>query len=171
MRLMAAFTLDEIRRYPRIWNLFRDGPVLLFHRTETLESIAKELTAAGYHIAQTTCDASGSGPDILGRLLQSLGIVRTAQPTNRDAFADLLDDLDATPAPGTVVVLRGFDKLHQRDPAFAFDVVDILAQHHRRGLLTGQRLLILLETAELSDATWQCAIGGIIPLWMDESDS
>ena len=168
---MPDFDSNAIRKQPRIWSLFRDGPVLLFHRQERLDSVCSELHQAGYRIVDATCEGADRGDQLLGRLLQSLGIVRTVQPTNRDAFNDLLYDLDASPAEGIVIVLRGFHHLQQADSEFALDVVDILAQHHRISLLTGTRLLILIETCGSSDEPWQRPVGGSIPLWLDEPPS
>jgi len=168
---MPAFDSYEIRKQPRIWSLFRDGPVLLFHRREQLDSVCNEFQQAGYRIVEANWDNADRGEQLLGRLLQSLGIVRSVQPTNRDAFNDLLYDLDASPAEGIVIALRGFHQVQQADPEFAFDVVDILAQHHRLSLLTGTRLLILIEACGSSDEPWPRPVGGSIPLWLDEPPS
>ena len=82
---------------------------------------------------------------------------------NLDAFNDCLSDVEIPESGGCAIQFLGFDKLVAVLPVLAHAMLDVIETNSRRFLLTGQRLIALIQSDDptmsvehlgCSAATW-----------------
>lgn len=69
---------------------------------------------------------------------------------NLNAFNDCLRGLDVPYEGGTIIVFQRYDLFYKRFPHIAHDIVDIIETNSRRFLLTGRRLITLVQSDDPS---------------------
>jgi RNAse (barnase) inhibitor barstar len=158
---VAAFDLDGPGPDYR---LFRNGPVVLFHRPAALDETTTMLAERGYRIHPV--DAATSKRALLTEIGARLDFP-DHYGRNLDALADCLGEAITGTGIGTglVLVLKRYDAFAARDPRAAQAILDIIAVQARHAMLFGRRLLCL---AQSDDPTLRFAPVGATPiLWSD----
>jgi len=82
---------------------------------------------------------------------------------NLDAFNDCLGDIYADNYKGQVIVFRNFDKIYHKEKQFCDHLLDIIATQSREWLVSGHRLIGLIQVNET--AIEFSRVGGYTPSW------
>ncbi len=134
-----------IDEQPLDWRLLERGAIALYYRTSVLSGdvawfrqqgyVVRELDAGGW----TTSDAFHADvqralafPDYYGRNLAS--------------WIECLSEVEVPDAGGLVMVLRRYDAFAKAQPQLAQTILDSIESTSRRFLLTGRRLLALVQS-------------------------
>lgn len=141
--------------------ILSDGPVSMYHDIKTLDTDLKwfkennytvyDFDASNWTIDQAHADIKNEMgfPDYYGR--------------NLNAFNDCLSDTYSTDHKGQVIVFRHFDTFFNKDKEFCLGLLDIIADNSRSWLLTGQRLIGIIQSDDPHFYTDK--IGGHSPTW------
>lgn len=164
MATLAAFTHAEINADWPTWNLFQNGGVVLFRRHDLLQAVIEHLIAATYRVVVIDGSRSASVENFCIEIVSSLGI-RPYQNMNLNGFNDFISQIEFDGAKGVVIALVNFMNIWRQEPTWALRVADILADNHRRHLLTGDRLLTLLQCDDPDMDQVMGRLGGYLPMW------
>ena len=146
------------------WELLRHGAITLFWRDGRFEASKADLKRLGYRLIEITCVT----PEQFRRAV-SEALNWEAQFGDRpwdgnlnalnDGFAGFPFGEDADVA----ICLRDFHIIAGQEPEFAHGVLDIIEDWSRNHLLTGHRLLALVQT---NDVNFRCeGLGGRAASW------
>jgi hypothetical protein len=127
------------------WKLMERGAVALYHKTSILSTdiawfkqeryVVRELDAAAWNTAESFhADAK--------RVLQ----FPAHYAPNLMSWVDCVAELDVPDEGGLVVVFRGYDVFAKAQPQLAQTILDSIESTSRRFLLTGRRLLALVQS-------------------------
>ncbi len=161
---MTAFTEDEIRDTWPIFEFFQNGGVVLFKQYGILETAIAKLQSHGYKVCVTNCRACDDEKSVMKAIVDSLDIPRYPN-IGLDGFDDFMRQIDFDGCIGVVVVLRDFDQFRTSFPECAFLILDILADHHRSHMLTGDRLTTLVQSDDPHIEGSIGRVGGYEPRW------
>jgi RNAse (barnase) inhibitor barstar len=140
---MAAFHPDEWQKFD--YQLLRNSPVTLYYRSEVLDKTVIQLQDAGYGIDEFDCFTWKSESDFHREIALALEFP-DYYGQNLNAFNDCMKDIDVPDLGGRIIVLQKFDSFVQHEPKVAQIILDILAISSWRFLLTGQRLMTLVQS-------------------------
>ncbi|MBT33860.1 MAG: hypothetical protein CMO01_29710 [Thalassobius sp.] len=85
---------------------------------------------------------------------------------NLNAFEDCLEDMYNTSYQGLILVFRCFDYLAEFDKKLCEVLLDIMAKTSREWLLTGQKLIVLIQSTDPN--IYFKEVGGNAPKWNAE---
>jgi hypothetical protein len=127
------------------WQLFQNGGVVLYHKHQVLAEDAAWLVRAGYHLreldANVWTNAAAFHEDV-----KRVFAFPKHYTNNLASLVDALAELEI-PAGGAVAVqMRRYDRFVKVDSHLAWSVLDALETTSRRLLLTGRRLLSLVQS-------------------------
>jgi RNAse (barnase) inhibitor barstar len=144
---MNAFSDDPASWQRLDWQLLQNSSVTLYHSHEILAGDLRWLGENGYDIRSLELGAWSASQDYLVAIGQ---VLRFPQFYGRslDAFNDCLSDVPISQEGGLVLVLREYQQLSVAFPSIAQAVLDILADNARWFLLTGRRLLVLVQSSD-----------------------
>src|SRR4029077_19791882 len=127
------------------WKLMERGAVALYHKTSILSAdvgwfrqeryVIRELEAAGWSTPQAFHDDAR----------RVLGFPQHYAP-NLMAWIDCLGELSLPDEGGPLLGLRGYDGFAKSQPNLAQTILDSIESTSRRFLLTGRRLLALVQS-------------------------
>jgi hypothetical protein len=127
------------------WKLMERGAVALYHKTSILSAdvgwfrqeryVIRELEAAGWSTPQAFHDDAK----------RVLGLPQHYAP-NLMAWVDCLGEMSVPDDGGLVIVFRGYDAFAKSQPHLAQTILDSIESTSRRFLLTGRRLLALVQS-------------------------
>jgi hypothetical protein len=144
---MAAFTEDDQDRLD--WMLLRDGAVTLYYRRSFFDEDAAWLKDNGYSVHIVDCT------DARQFKLQMTRVFKFEEnfgykpwTGNLDALNDAFRHLDFDSSAGVALCFVRFDALLQNNAPSARGTLDILESRSRDYLLTGKRLLGLVQSDE-----------------------
>jgi hypothetical protein len=148
---MAPFTREAAMAGDLDYSLARDGPVVLFHRLDVLDTATSWLAGAGYDVV--TLHAGGwSSEDALHEDIASALNFPDYYGENLNALNDCLGDVawyeygTAEEATGLVLVVLRYDAFVGVAPAAAEALIDIFASQAHSGALIGHRMLCLVQS-------------------------
>jgi len=134
--------------YQRLdYQLLREGASSYYLNEDILAEDISRLRADRYRIEAFDCASWHDEPAMHGDLAQKLGFP-DHYGKNLDALNDCLRDLEISHAGGRVLVFYKFDVFYENFPHLAWHLLDIIEKRSRSYLLTGQRLLALLQTTD-----------------------
>jgi hypothetical protein len=127
------------------WRLMERGAVALYHKPSILSAdlawfrqeryVIREMEAAGWSTPQAFhVDAK-----------RVLGFPLHYAP-NLMAWVDCLAELEVPDDGGLIIVFRGYDVFAKAQPQLAQTILDSIESTSRRFLLTGRRLLALVQS-------------------------
>jgi RNAse (barnase) inhibitor barstar len=160
---MASFmnNPDEWQRLD--YQLLQNGAVSLYFDRNVLSEDNTWLENHGY-IIYVLDAASWQSEDDFHRDVSNVLLFPAYYGNNLNAFNDCLSDVEIPEsAGGCAIQFLGFDKLAAALPVFAHAILDIIETNSRRFLLTGQRLIALVQSDDprisfehlgCSTATW-----------------
>ena len=140
---MAAFHPDEWQKFD--FQLLKNSPVTLYYRSEVLDKTVIQFQDSGYGIDEFDCSAWKSESDFHREIALGLEFPNY-YGQNLNAFNDCMRDIEIPDLGGRIIVLRKFDSFTAYEPEVAQIVLDILARSSWRFLLTGQRLMTLVQS-------------------------
>ena len=141
---MAAFRSPE--DWERLdWMLLQCSPVTRYLSRRALGDHLGWLQQHQYRVYSFDCSAWASEEDFHTEVSRVLGFPGY-YGRNLNAFNDCLSDLDVPDAGGVALVFVAFDTLYRKSPEWSWAILDIIAGNSRRYLLTGQRLLALVQS-------------------------
>lgn len=134
---------EDVKRLD--FDLMRESPVTLYRAREVLAEHLAWLRRHGYVVHEFDCLSWSSEEDFhaaVGHNPAFLGYTGR----NVAAFNDRLCQIEVPGEGGTVLAFFSFDVLHSLSPDHAWHVLDIVARWSRFFLLTGRRLMALVQT-------------------------
>ncbi|MFZ0520546.1 MAG: barstar family protein [Candidatus Acidiferrales bacterium] len=153
---MAAFTRQD-RFGGRIdWNILRDGGVALYWRRDIFNEDVGWFLQQNYQVFSFDCARWASSQEMHADFRRTLSFP-AYYGMNLDAFNDCLSDLAVPEAGGIALSFTQFEKyadglgadLMVSGRPEAEVVINILANASRYFLLTGSRLLSLIQTNDV----------------------
>lgn len=148
---MAAFEIDPATWQREDWALLQNGFVTMFWRRDRFDAARSELAADGYVVADLEAERWQSEAEMLDGFSSALGFPDHFG-RNLNALIDCLRDVvtfdcgsDAD-STGTVIAMSRFDAFASREPASAWQVLDILAGAARSAILLGHRFIVILQS-------------------------
>ncbi len=162
---MTSFTDIEIKQFPQIFDLFKNGGVVLYNRPELLIKMEEQLKNAGYLVHESNCEQKPQKESLLLEIVQSLPIPQFHPNVNLDGFNDYLRYLEFSKHKGIVIIIKNFHLFYKSDRKWAYAIADIFAQQHRSHLLMGNRLLTILQSDDPRLDQKIGSIGGYEPRW------
>ena len=153
LQSMTAFTKQEALENRLDWEILRDGGINLYWRCQYLEEDAGWFRQKNYQVISCRCDKWTSN-DAMHTDFQSALSLPDYYGRTLDALNDVLDDIAVPDEGGMVVVFNRFDVYAKgagaaatpRGPTEASVVLHIFARASRYFLLTGRRLLMLVQS-------------------------
>jgi hypothetical protein len=141
----AAFGDLATARERLDWLLFQNGGVVLYHKPQVLTEHVAWLVREGYQLreldAYTWTDAKAFHADV-----KRVFAFPNHYSSNLASLVDGLAELEI-PAGGAIAVqMRRYDRFAKVEPHLAWSVLDALETTSRRLLLTGRRLLTLVQS-------------------------
>ena len=85
---------------------------------------------------------------------------------NLNAFRDCFSDMYNERYRGLVMIFRHFDAFAEHDKSYAEMLLDIIAKTSREWLLTGQKLICLIQSNDPD--IWFKEVGGNSPAWNNQ---
>ena len=150
---MAAFTERDKYEHRLDWNILRDGGIALYWRRDFFDDDMLWLRQQDYQVFPFDCARWASHEEMHADFQRTLGFP-DYYGRNLDALNDCLGDLPVPHVGGIALALTRFDAyakgqgadLAGSGRAEAEIVLDLLARASRFFLLTGRRLLTLVQT-------------------------
>lgn len=142
---MVSFT-DAVDVWDRLdYQLLQDGAVTLYYSADILQEDCDWLKQHNYRVRGL--DASGWNTEAafhaeVKRILE----FPSYYGENLNAFSDCLSDLEMDEDGGFAIAILHFDAFFRAMPDRAQAVLDIIETNSRRFLLTGKRLIALVQT-------------------------
>jgi hypothetical protein len=121
--------------------------VTLYRSREVLAEHLAWLRGHDYAVHEIDCSGWKSEADFHDAVSRTLGFPNY-YGRNLDAFNDCLCGIEVPEEGGTVLAFLAFDVLHGLSPERAWHVLDIVARWSRFFLLTGRRLMALVQTED-----------------------
>lgn len=139
---MAAFSKEESLQHPLDFRLLQNAPVAIYHSAAVLETDLKTLSGLGYRVDRidlATCNSGQRFYDAMSAALEFPSYFGR----NRNAFIDVMGDLDIPDRGGRVIVFMNGHRFPQSELS---DLVEDLANTARTHLLFGKRLISIIQT-------------------------
>jgi hypothetical protein len=145
VRTPAAFGDLPEDRERLDWQLFQNGGVILYHKHQVLVEDAAWLNRAGYQLREL--DAYGwANAAAFHEDVRRVFAFPKHYTNNLASLIDALAELEIAPGGAIAVQMRRYDRFVKVDPHLAWSVLDALETTSRRLLLTGRRLLSLVQS-------------------------
>lgn len=127
------------------FELMRESPVTLYRSREVLAEHVAWLRRHGYLVHEIDCTGWSSEEDFHDAISTKLAFP-AYYGRNLDAFNDCLCGVEVPEEAGMALAFLSFDVFHKFSPERAGHVLDIVARWSRFFLLTGRRLMALVQT-------------------------
>lgn len=145
---MASFKNDPDEWQRLDYRLLQNGAVNLYFNRDVLAEDSSWLQNHGY-IVYVLDAARWQSEDDFHRDARDVLQFPDYYGNNLDAFNDCLSDLEIPElAGGCAIQFLKFDKLAAAFPDTAHAILDIIETNSRRFLLTGQRLIALVQSGD-----------------------
>ena len=125
--------------------LLQNGAIALYHKHSVLASDLAWLQQAGYRVHTLDAAPWKTSADFHREAKRVLGLPEY-YGANLAAWIDCLGDLEVPVDGGIALELRHFDAFARVEPRFAHTILDSIESTSRRFLVTGQRLLALVQS-------------------------
>jgi hypothetical protein len=141
----AAFAGVPTDRERLDWALFQNGGVVLYHKHQVLTEHTAWLVREGYQLRELDAygwtDARAFHHDV-----KRVFAFPSHYSSNLASLVDALAELEIPPGGAVAVQMRRYDRFAKIEPHLAWSVLDALETTSRRLLLTGRRLLTLVQS-------------------------
>ena len=125
--------------------LLQNGCVVLYHNPFLFEHDSNQLAISGWKYIQIYAGTEGTQAEFFEHIAIALDFPQYFG-RNLNALNDCLRDLDFPDSGRLALGMDCFEVLVKHDPQFAHAVLDIIAGHERGLLLSGKRLLVLVQS-------------------------
>ncbi|HVX41425.1 MAG TPA: barstar family protein [Gemmatimonadaceae bacterium] len=127
------------------WKLLEHGAVTLYHKGSVLSGDLAWLRQHGYAIHEL--DASGwREPAAFHADAKRAFAFPSHYASNLASWIDCVAELPVPDEGGTAIVIRRYDVFAKAQPQLAQTILDSIESTSRRFLLTGRRLLALIQS-------------------------
>jgi Barstar (barnase inhibitor) len=141
----AAFGDSSADRERLDWLLFQNGGVVLYHKHQVLAEHTAWLVREGYQLRELDAyrwkDAASFHEDV-----KRVFAFPSHYANNLASLVDALAELEIPAGGAALVQIRRYDRFAKVEPHLAWSVLDALETTSRRLLLTGRRLLTLVQS-------------------------
>jgi len=141
----AAFAGVPTDRERLDWVLFQNGGVVLYHKHQVLTEHTAWLVREGYQLRELDAygwkDAKAFHEDV-----KRVFAFPSHYSSNLASLVDALAELEIPAGGALAVQMRRYDRFAKTEPHLAWSVLDALETTSRRLLLTGRRLLTLVQS-------------------------
>lgn len=127
------------------WRLLERGAVALYHRSSILASDLGWFRQQRYTIHELDAAAWGTPEAFHGDVQRVLGFP-AYYARNFASWIDCLAEIQVPDESGTALVFRRYDCFTKAQPQLAQTVLDSIESTSRRFLLTGRRLIALVQS-------------------------
>ena|SRR5262245_40188546 len=142
---MAVFKNDP-QEWDRLdWRLFQNGAVALYHRHSVLTEDTAWFQRAGYKVYALEAARWKTPQDFHDEAKRVLGFP-DYYGRNLAAWLDCLSDLEVPQQGGVVLQFKHYDAFAQSHAQLAQTILDSIESTSRRFMLTGQRMLALVQS-------------------------
>lgn len=142
---MALFR-NEPREWDRLdWRLLQNGAVTLYHRVSILAEDSAWLQREGYRVYVLDAAAWDSAARFHDDARRVLGFP-DHYGCNLAAWIDHLGELKVPDKGGVALQFRHYDVFARAEPRMAHTILDSVESTSRRLLLTGRRMLALVQS-------------------------
>jgi RNAse (barnase) inhibitor barstar len=150
---MTAFSTSEENDNCLDYTILRDGSIALYRRADFLEEDVNWLRSNGYKIVSFDCSGWHSEEHMHDSLEKALSFP-SYYGRNLDALDECMcEDVEVPDTDGLVLVLRHYDRYsngsdatHGSERSVAEIMLHIFAKASRSYMLTGRRLLSLVQS-------------------------
>jgi RNAse (barnase) inhibitor barstar len=143
---MSAFEVSDLERFQRLdWTILQTGAISLYWKQDILEEACRWFRDNQYVIHNFDCTQWKSEEDFHTEVSLTLGFPEY-YGCNLDAFNDSLSCIEIQTKGGMVLVFHRFDTFARTFPRAAYIILDIIECNSRGFLLTGQRLIALVQS-------------------------
>lgn len=135
--------------------LLREGHIVQVANAEVTDRVIAELERAGWASVRLDGGRWSNTADMDGALVASLELPASSSTSGECSFDSLGDWLRgvaygeygprAAGGSGTVIFIASFDAFHRSEPQRALDLLELLEDTGRLALLTGHRMVTLIE--------------------------
>ncbi|MFC5283768.1 barstar family protein [Pedobacter alpinus] len=141
--------------------ILKDGPICKYFKNAILDEDLNWFNSNNFEIIEMNC-RNWNRKNAHNNLKVGLNFP-DYYGENLNAFADCLTDMYNKNYRGLVLVFRRYDNFVEEDVKFAEAILDIIARESRVWLLTGQKLIGLLQS-DNPDLDFP-ELGGTSPSW------
>lgn len=141
--------------------ILRDGAISMYHNPDVLHIDMGWLLDARYSIIDI--DTSNWTPKTAHKAIKEKMGFPDYYGENMNAFNDCLRDIYPMDKTGLVIVLRHFEDFAYQDRGFAHAILDSIASQAREWLITGKRLIGLVQSGD--PYLEFDKVGGYNPMW------
>jgi RNAse (barnase) inhibitor barstar len=127
------------------WMLLERGAVALYHKGSVLSADTAWFRQNGYSIHELDAGGWKAPADFHAAVQTTLGFP-AYYAKNLASWIDCLAEMDVPDEDGTLLVFRRFDVFSKVEPQFAHTILDSIESTSRRFLLTGRRLVALVQS-------------------------
>ena len=166
MAIFDETKLDDPNEW-RTFQLFRYGPINLFHKMNLLENVIDYLNHQKYIVHEFDCKDYKTDNAILWDIGLRLNFPYSeGWNPGLDGFNDFLRDVEVPQQTGFVFALKYFDSFHKNFPFYGQHFLEIIAEHYHQNLLFGRRFTALIQ---LDDGLMQFSpVGAFTPQWNEK---
>jgi RNAse (barnase) inhibitor barstar len=127
------------------WLLFQNGGVVLYHKQQILAEHTAWLLREGYQLREL--DATGwNDSRSFHEDVKRVFAFPSHYTNNLASLVDALAELEIPPGGAVAVQMKRYDRFAKIESHLAWSVLDALETTSRRLLLTGRRLLTLVQS-------------------------
>ena len=141
--------------------ILRNGPICKYFKNSILDEDLIWFSNSNFEIIEMYCQ-NWSRKNAHEKLKLALNFP-DYYGENLDAFADCLSDMYNKRYRGLILVFRRYDHFVEEDGKFAEAILDIIARESRAWLLSGQKLIGLVQS-DNPDLNFP-KLGGTSPDW------
>ncbi len=145
---MAFFKKKKPEEPERLdWLLMQHGAVTLYHKGAVLNEDAAWFQRNGYTVHSLDASRWDNAPAFHAEVKRVLGFP-DYYANNLASWLDALAELDVPMDGGLVMMFKGFERFARAEHDLAQIVLDSIESASRRFLLTGRRLIALVQSAD-----------------------
>ncbi|WP_165453918.1 barstar family protein [Hyunsoonleella flava] len=141
--------------------ILKDGPICKYFKNGILDKDLNWFNNKNFEVIEMNC-RNWNRKNAHRKLKDALNFP-DYYGENMNAFADCLTDMYNKKHRGLVLVFRSYDSFVEEDVKFAEAILDIIARESRIWLLTGQKLIGLIQS-DNPDLDFP-ELGGTSPIW------
>ena len=143
----AAFGGTAADRERLDWLLFQNGGVVLYHKQQILAEHTAWLLREGYQLRELDATPWKDSRSFHEDVKRAFAFP-SHYTNNLASFVDALAELEIPPGGAVAVQVKRYDRFAKVESHLAWSVLDALETTSRRLLLTGRRLLTLVQSED-----------------------
>ncbi len=142
---MVAF-IDDSSEWQRLdWCILQNGSINVYYRKEIFNEAINWFLENNYAKFEFDCGTWSSEKDFHAKVKNRFNFP-DYYGENLNAFNDCLRGIDIPYQSGAIITFLGYDLFCKQFPDIAQAVLDILEINSRRFLLTGRRMITLIQS-------------------------